>query len=315
MKLKLIILPILMLFGYTLQGQFLLVPEATEPVTIDGIISPGEWDDALSDSSIDNLSDGMVDNSDDLSGSVAFKWDSTHLYLLFQIRDDLRFLDSTDGKSLITNTFKDDSIEVYLDINNTKSGNLDESEGRYQFRFIPKVDGEIERIPFTFPIPGFQFAFVGEDSYIMEIAMPWTTLKVSDPKAGNILGFEVALNDDDDGGERDGQLFWNSEQEEDWMDASKWGSILLISSLENLGSNPIISDVPNANVVRVDGQYWVTWPEVEGFQYQLLKSNNVKAWQNDNRPLLTTGSFRYFILSPEDLQDRIFFQLLVSTQD
>ena len=145
--------------------------------------------------------------------------------------------------------------------------------------------------------------------------MPWTTLKVSDPKAGNILGFEVALNDDDDGGERDGQLFWNSEQEEDWMDASKCGSILLISSLENLGSNPIISDVPNANVVRVDGQYWVTWPEVEGLQYQLLKSNNVKAWQNDNRPLLTTGSFRYFILSPEDLQDRIFFQLLVSTQD
>jgi hypothetical protein len=304
-----------LLIPFCLKAQLLLVPEATQTVIIDGVIETGEWEDAISNSAIDNVVNGTIDGSEDLVGSVSFKWDATNLYFLFQITDDARAQDSTDGNPLVINTFDDDSIEVYLDINNTKTGNLNRQAGRYQYRFIPVQDGEIERFPDNLPIDGFQFATVGETSYILEIAMPWATLNVQDPKAGDTLGFEIALNDDDDGDERDGQLFWNADEPDDWMDASKWGNILLTKSLKELNPDPVITDVPNLDIFDVSGQTWISWPENDKFNYQLRKSDDLKVWVNDNRELLMTGNTHYFILKPSDLAEDIFFQVLVSLED
>lgn len=303
------------LLPFSLNAQLLLVPEATEAVTINGLIDPGEWDDAISNSSIDNLVDGTIDGAEDLVGSVAFKWDSTNLYFLFQITDDIRSLDSTDGNPLIINTFDDDSIEVYLDINNTKTGDLNEEAGRYQYRFIPLEDGEIERFPDTLSIEGFRFATTGDTSYILEIAMPWATLNVENPTAGDTLGFEVALNDDDDGDGRDGQVFWNADQPDDWRDASKWGNIRLTASLKELNPDPVITDVPLLDIFDVSGQTWISWPENETFTYQLQKSNDLEVWINDDRELLMTGNTHYFIINPSDLVEDTFFQVLVSLED
>ena len=304
-----------LLLPLSLNAQLLLVPEATESVTINGLIDPGEWDDAISDSSIDNLVNGTIDGSADLAGSVSFKWDSTNLYFLFQITDDVRSLDSTDGDTAILNTFDDDSIEVYLDINNSKAGDLNEEAGRYQYRFIPLEDGEIERFPDTLSVEGFQFATTGNSSYILEIAMPWATLNVENPAEGKTLGFEVALNDDDDGGGRDGQLFWNADQPDDWRDASKWGNILLTASLEELNPDPVITNVPYLDIFDVNGQTWVSWPENDTFQYQLQRSIDMKAWANDEREVFVTGNTHYFIINPSDLVDDVFFQVLVSIED
>ena len=129
---KSLILTFLIFGTLSMQAQLFLVPKATEPVEIDGRISLGEWEDAISNSSISNLVNGTVDGVEDLSGSVSFKWDAENLYFLFQITDDARSLDSTDGDREVLNTFDDDSIEIYLDINNTKTGNLDFFFGRYQ---------------------------------------------------------------------------------------------------------------------------------------------------------------------------------------
>ena len=305
----------LLLFGISVPAQLLLVPEATNVVEIDGIIAPDEWDDAISDSSINNLANGVVDGDEDLLGKVAFKWDVNNLYLLFQITDDARSLDSSDGNEFDINTFNDDSIEVYLDIFNTKEGGLDASQGKYQFRFIPLEAGEIERVPLTFPITGFDFAIVGSESYVMEISMPWDTLNVESPKAGDTLGFEVALNDDDDGGGRDGQLFWNSTESDDWQDASKWGNILLTASLDDLKKLQIIENLPTLQLFDVNDQTWVSWTETEGFTYQLEQSHELATWKEDNRELFSTGSFRYFILEASDFEEDTFFHLAVSTVD
>lgn len=304
-----------LLIPISLNAQLLLVPEATESVTINGLIDPGEWDDAISNSSINNIVNGTIDGPEDLVGSVSFKWDSTNLYFLFQITDDARSLDSTDGSTLVLNTFDDDSIEVYLDINNTKNGSLNEEAGRYQYRFIPLEDGEIERFPDNLSIEGFQFATTGETSFILEIAMPWATLNVDNPATGDTLGFEVALNDDDDGNERDGQLFWNADQPDDWMDASKWGNIRLTASLEELNPDPVITDVPLLDIFDVNGQTWISWPENETFEYQLQKSNNLADWTEDDRDVFITGNTHYFIINPSDLVDDVFFQVLVSVKD
>ena len=287
------------------------MPKAKGPVEVNGQISVGEWDDAITNSKISNLVNGTVDGVEDLSASVSFKWDEDNLYFLFQITDDSRSLDSTDGDHLVLNTFDDDSIEIYLDINNTKTGFLDRSAKRYQYRFIPDDEGEIERFPDSLPTDGFQLATVGDSSYILEIAMPWDTLRLENPEEGHVLGFDVALNDDDDGGERDGQLLWYATGPDDWRDPSTWGSILLAAPIDEI-ENPTIEDLPAMQILDVGTQTWIGWNEIEEFQYQLRRSNNLKIWQNDGRELLSTGNFRYFIVSSTDLAQDTFFQLRVA---
>lgn len=296
----------------SLNAQLFVVPKAKEPVEVDAQISVGEWEDAITNSKISNVIDehGTIDGVEDLSGSVSFKWDETYLYFLFQITDDVRSLDSTDGNPLQLNTWEDDSIEIYLDINNTKTGGLDRSAKRYQYRFIPDAEGEIERFPDSLPTDGFQLATVGDSSYILEIAMPWDTLRLENPKEGHVLGFDVALNDDDDGQSRDGQITWYATESDDWEDPSTWGSILLAAPIDEI-DNPTIEDLPAMQILHVGTQTWIGWNEIEEFQYQLRRSNNLNIWQNDGRELLSTGNFRYFII-PTDLTEDTFFQLRVT---
>lgn len=304
-----------LIFGsIPLSAQLLLVPRASEPVQIDGIISPEEWEDAISNSRISNLVNGEVDGVEDLSASVSFKWNEVNLYFLFQLTDDVRSLDSTDGDIKVLNTFDDDSIEIYLDLFNTKTGGLNKQAGRYQFRFIPQSDGEIERFPDTLSTEGFELATVGDQAYILEISMPWATLGLENPTVGHVLGFDVALNDDDDGGGRDGQLLWYATGPDDWQDPSKWGSILLTAPIDEI-NNPTIDDLPSMQTLEVGDQTWIAWSEIEEFTYQLRRSNDLNLWQNDGRELFSTGSQRYFIISPDDKNQDTFFQLLVTAPD
>ena len=300
----------------TLQAQLFLVPKAIEPVQVDGQISAGEWEDAITNSKIENLVNGTVDGIEDLSASVSVKWDETNLYFLFQLTDDVRSLDSTDGDPEVLNTFDDDSIEIYLDINNTKTGSLDQFNKRYQYRFIPQDDGEIESFPSLLPTEGIQLATLGDQSYILEISMPWATLNFDNPVEGHVMGFEVALNDDDDGDRRDGQLKWYSTGPDDWREPAKWGSLLLTAPVTEI-DNPTIENLPLIQIVDVDQQTWIAWNEIEEFTYQLRRSTDLNIWQNDGRELLSTGSFRYFVLSEEDLnpEQDTFFQILVTAPD
>ena len=317
MSLKIPTIFLLCLSSFPLSAQLIVVPKAKEPVQIDGQISAGEWQDAITNSEISNQPIRVgesVDGIEDLSGSVSFKWDETYLYFLFQITDDVRSLDSTDGNPQQLNTWQDDSIEIYLDINNTKTGGLDGSSKRYQYRFIPDPEGEIERFPDSLPTDGFQLATVGESSYILEIAMPWNTLRLANPKEGHVLGFDVALNDDDDGQSRDGQLIWHATESDDWEDPSTWGSILLTGPIDET-ENRTIDDLPSMQVLHVAEQTWIAWSEVEAFTYQLQRSNDLHLWQNDGRELLSTGNFRYFIVGSADLAQNTFFQLLVTAPD
>ena len=298
----------------SLNAQLLIVPKAKEPVQVDGQISGGEWEDAITNSMISNLVNGTVDGVEDLSASVSFKWDEDNLYFLFQITDDSRSLDSTDGDPFVLNTFDDDSIEIYFDINNTKTGGLDRSSKRYQYRFIPQNDGEIESFPALLPTQGFQLATLGDEAYVLEISMPWETLNLDNPEEGQVIGFDVALNDDDDGDGRDGQLLWYATGADDWSDPATWGSILLTAPIDEI-DNPTIEDLPSMQILEVGEQTWIGWNEIEEFTYQLRKSNNLNIWQNDGRELLTTGNFRYFIVGSADLAQDSFFQLLVTAPD
>ncbi|MCZ6673269.1 MAG: hypothetical protein O7C75_10060, partial [Verrucomicrobia bacterium] len=196
---------------------------------IDGIITGSEWSDASVAQSILNFSVGTDPGASDISGSVSLKWDSTNLYVLFQVTDDARSLDSSDNDPTDLNSFEDDTVEVYLDMNHTGTGALSTALKRYQYRFGLE-NSELETAELTNPTTNFAFAHTGATSYVMEIEMPWTTLGLT-PTIGATLGFDAAINDDDDGGSRDNQLFWNATMESAFNDASQWGDIQLTAAI------------------------------------------------------------------------------------
>ena len=297
-------------------GQLILVPKAINPVIIDGVIEDEEWADAISDTSISNLILGTSDGLSDISGNVSLKWDEQNLYVLFQITDDAQFVDTTDGDPAQLNTFDDDSVEVFLDINNTNSGDLNQNAGRYQYRFIPLQDGEIERFPDSLPVTGFQFSHQGTTSYIMEISMPWSTLGVIDPGVDDILGFEIGLNDDDDGDDREAQLFWNAQDSSAWQDASQWGDIQLKEEkIEPPVINPSTPTLPLVRLYELDRIIWMEWEEIDDQIYQLRRSTDLVNWQDDDRPLSNTGNTRYFSVSEAEVEVGTFFDIRVTSTE
>jgi regulation of enolase protein 1 (concanavalin A-like superfamily) len=62
--------------------------------------------------------------------------------------------------------------------------------------------------------------------YIIEIALPWLTMIGEEAKGGRLIGIDVTINDDDDGGDRDTQLSWHTTIAPP-HDPSKWGTAVL----------------------------------------------------------------------------------------
>jgi len=147
--------------------------------------------------------------TDDLDFSATWRalWDSTRLYILVDVNDDELVADST-GANPCANTYQDDSVEVYVDADNSKGTTYDGvNDFHYSFRW--NSPGVVCTGPFSKPdTTGVEFSSAAKTNptgYICEISMPWSTLGTT-PELGDIIGLIVAVSDDDDGGARDVQF-------------------------------------------------------------------------------------------------------------
>ena len=61
--------------------------------------------------------------------------------------------------------------------------------------------------------------------YIMEIIIPWKTLGVS-AVAGNLLGIEIQVGNDNTGEGRQNKIGWWSSGDNAWADPSTFGTVL-----------------------------------------------------------------------------------------
>ncbi len=226
-----------------LAGQ-LSVFQLTNTVTTDGTITGSEWDDATAASAIflDNLSSvtggglSAPTNAADLSGNVRLKWDATNLYALFQINDDARGENSADGNGIANNldSWNDDSVELNFGTSTSVTGNLDGID-KFQYRLNPNSLGndEIEASPLSTSGTGIVWGFADTgtaSNYVVEVAIPWSTLNITTPTIGNEFSFMAGVNDDD-GSDRVHQLFWNSTSSTAWDDASQWSDIQLAGAI------------------------------------------------------------------------------------
>lgn len=142
------------------------------------------------------------------TGTAKMLWDENNLYVLVKVKDGVINADSV-------NAHEQDSVEIFVDENNGKTGYYEEDDG--QFRVSCKNEltfgsnGSREGIQSAVAMTG--------DGYLVEIRIPTTTTLT-----GNMsLGFDLQINDSNERGERISVAKFNDETDNSWQSAERWG--------------------------------------------------------------------------------------------
>ncbi|MBI2948638.1 MAG: choice-of-anchor D domain-containing protein [Verrucomicrobia bacterium] len=193
---------------------------------IDGVIDTDEWNRAggfASDfwrvGADPNLADGVLGgvigvgpapaDNDDLSFRIYVGYDSQNLYVAVRVKDSVLQEDSAAADSKNGNTWEDDSVEVFVDGDNGNATRWAASQLGGQY--VITVNNAYRENEAGNPGYGATAAWFAKTSrndtgYDAEFRISLATL--GNPKPGDIIGFTVAVNDDDDGGGTDRQIAW-----------------------------------------------------------------------------------------------------------
>ena len=147
------------------------------------------------------------------TGEVRVLWDESFVYALFEVKDSVI-------NTMSPQTHEQDSVEIFLDQDNSKSDYLDDNDGQYRVN----CDGvtSFGTVP---QMPGFDaMAKRTEGGYLVELAIP--LLKAA--SEGLMMGFEAQINDSNDRGMRQSIAKFNDLTDNSYQSAKDWGVIELV---------------------------------------------------------------------------------------
>lgn len=164
--------------------------ENTMPISIDGT-QEAAWTNVYMDT-MSKLIAGSVSNALDLSATYKLMWDNTGLYVIVFVDDDIKTNDSP-------NEWEDDGIEIFLDIDNDKNSTYESDDRQYIIRWNDNTVYEHGFNTQQNPT-GVSFAQINTPAgYIIEGKINWSAIGLT-PSANQTIGFEIQVNDDDNGG-------------------------------------------------------------------------------------------------------------------
>lgn len=168
---------------------------------------------------IDKIIQGTISNPRDLTARWRANWDDQNLYIWVGIVDD-KFV--SDSKQL----WADDSIEIYIDGDASRSEKYDHyNDYHLSFRLGSPIS-----IGSSTPkenIKAIRYSMRPNPSgYQLDLAIPWTVLRVK-PKPEHTVGFDIQINDDDNGYSRDAKISWNAESDSAWKTPRVFGELIL----------------------------------------------------------------------------------------
>lgn len=200
-------------------------PPCTAPVI--GFTSSAPAIDQSIDAVWNNTPAGTISNvtlgsmPSDFSGS---RWramyDATNLYVLVEVKDNNRYNDS--GGSW----WEDDVVEVFIDGDNSKGTSYDGANDfqlgfRYNSTTVNVGGNSVNNTT------GIVFAIQNvTGGYNLEARIPWSTIGVT-PSTGSRIGFDISVDDDDNGGTRDAQVSAFATSAMGWSNPSLFGSVYL----------------------------------------------------------------------------------------
>jgi len=189
---------------------------------------------------------GPAPNDADASIEFAAVADDSWLYVAIDIKDDVI-------KSGETNDWQDDSVEIYIDANHARAGAYQNDDAQITID-ASNIGGNIQNPHLTGSgggaDTGTHVAVVeAAGGWVVEAAIPLNNAKWNiNPSPGNVIGFNVHFNDDDDGGGRDHKLIWSDLD----VDDNSWQNTTRFADLTFVG----------ATAVQPSGKLATTWASI-----------------------------------------------------
>lgn len=148
------------------------------------------------------------------TGTVKVLWDEEYIYVLMNVTDSVLNASSADS-------YCQDSVEIYLDQQNDKTGFYGSEDGQYRVNYKNAVS--FGTVP-----EGTEDAFESATAetatgYIVEVAIP---LKVS-PYEGRELGFDCQINDANATGQRQAIAKFCDSTDNSYTTTENWGTLIL----------------------------------------------------------------------------------------
>ncbi|UAY50815.1 sugar-binding protein [Ferruginibacter albus] len=218
-----------------------MIVDATSAITINGSVEAA-WSKALP-KPIQKATIGTIP-ADFVGTQWRGMYDANNLYLLVQVNDPNN---QNDGP----NWWDDDAVEIFIDGNNSKGTSYDADD----FQFGVKRDGTKQGGTNI----GSRLANIttavnsNAAGYTVEIAIPWTQIG-GVPTDGRTIGIDVQVDDDDDGGARDRQVSWSTNNNQAFTNPSLFGQAPLKTctpaplSLIYDNTNPSCSGFSNGSI-------------------------------------------------------------------
>lgn len=196
----------------------LQIKNTTSVPIIDGNID-ALWNNYNAEN-IENILAGNAVPNSDFSAWFKATWDQDNLYILVFVTDESKINDSGD-------VWWDDAVEIYIDIENNKLTSYGSTDYQYSFRWndlnIHSSNGGTNNVDFK--IAG------RSNGYTLETKFPWSTLGERNPKNGTLLGLDVHVHDDDNGGERDNKISWYAKTDQSWSNPSLFATVNLVGDI------------------------------------------------------------------------------------
>jgi len=208
------------------------IPSVLKPPVLDGEVDP-IWSIARTQY-IKTTIDGTVSSPADCSGSWRAMWDGLYIYVIVDVNDDS--LQNNSGSAYL-----DDSVEFYFDGGNTKGPGSPLSGDDRQYTFGWTAD-DVQGTNTS--LDGVEHSQVNTDTgWRIEMRLPWLSLQGSAPAMGDLIGIDVFINDDDDGGDsREAQGSTFSGSNADWQIPASWGTAILVKGSGEKASAPNPAD-------------------------------------------------------------------------
>lgn len=187
-------------------------------IKVDGVLDEQEWDLKYS---ISKVVSGSYNNT----AKFGVLWDDRYLYLGVDVIDSS--LISQDS----TNIWDDDSVEVYIDVAHDHKPSYDTYDTQYIKGY--GVTSLWEKNNRTSGV--LHSYYRTQNGYSIEMGIPWANLNVV-PSSGMVLGFDVGINDDDNGGGRDGQAMYAGTSN-NYLTTQYFGDLILTINVSTYTTN------------------------------------------------------------------------------